>query len=62
MIANTELRAKIVSHGFRLWEVAREVGVSQACFSVWLREDLSGSRKQRVDAALDRLIEQRSKV
>ena len=62
MIANTELRAKIVSHGIKLWEVAREVGVSQGCFSVWLREELSGSRKQRVDAALDRLIEERSKA
>lgn len=61
MIANADLRARIIANGFKYWQVAEAIGISQGNFSIWLRRDLTGDRKRRTEEALDKLIEQRSK-
>lgn len=38
-----------------LWRVACEIGISEATFYRWMRHPLSGERRERTVAALDRL-------
>lgn len=38
--------------GLRYWEVAQAAGVSPYTLSIWLRQELSGKRLERVEAAI----------
>ncbi|MFC4651845.1 hypothetical protein ACFO26_02905 [Lactococcus nasutitermitis] len=40
----------------RNWQVANKIGISDSRFSVWLRTELSNERRERVEKALDQLI------
>lgn len=55
MVNNKEVRAEIYKAGFRHWEVAEKVGVSDCSFSVWLRHELTPERKERILRAIDEL-------
>nr|DAD98781.1 MAG TPA: DNA-binding transcriptional regulator [Siphoviridae sp. ctINK4] len=55
MKANQEIRDRISSLRLKNWEVAKEVGVSDSRFSVWLRTELNDERKKRVLKAIESL-------
>lgn len=50
-----ELQHIMKELGIHQWELAREVGVVESTFVVWLRADLEGERLERVQAALKRI-------
>ena len=52
---NQELRNNLAERSIRYWELADAVGISPSLLSVWLRYELSGTRLNRVSAALDAL-------
>lgn len=56
---NSEIRHAIDVNGIKYWEVAKKIGISAGNLSVWMREELTGSRKERVEAAVNELIEER---
>lgn len=58
MRANLDIRSQISNARLRNWEIARAVGISDSTFSKWLRTDLTGERKERVEKAINDLIKQ----
>jgi len=54
--ANTDIRRKIFDSRLKNWEVAKEVGISDSRFSVWLRTPLNDERKARVEQAINNLL------
>lgn len=54
--ANQEIRTRIYQNELRYWQVADEVGVAPTTLTVWLRKELDGEKKARVNEAIDRLI------
>lgn len=54
--ANAGIRRKIFDSRLKNWEVAREVGISDSRFSVWLRTPLNDERKARVEQAINNLL------
>lgn len=56
MKANQDIRDLIFLKRLKNWEVAREVGVSDSRFSVWLRTPLNEERKARVEKAINSLV------
>ena len=61
MKANQDIRNLIFQNRLKNWEVAQVVGVSDGRFSVWLRTPLREDRKERVERAIDELLEERKK-
>lgn len=57
MKANEDIRKLIVSHRLRNWEVAKQIGISDGRFSVWLRSEMTKERKERVLTAIRQLID-----
>lgn len=49
---NEKTRKAIMRAGLRYWEVAQAAGVSPYTLSIWLRQELSGKRLERVEAAI----------
>lgn len=62
MKANQEIRERIYVNRLKNWEVAEELNLSDSRFSVWLRTPLREDRKQRVEKAIDELLEKQKKV
>lgn len=62
MKANQDIRSSIFLNGFKNWQVAEKVGISDSRFSVWLRTPLSDERKIRVTAAIDQLVSEKKGV
>ena len=56
MKANNSIRERINSNRLKNWEVAKEVGISDSRFSVWLRTPLNDERKARVEQAINNLL------
>ncbi|MDY4072949.1 hypothetical protein [Enterococcus gallinarum] len=59
MKANLEIRKRIESNRILYWEVADKIGIAQSNLSVWLRKELKENRKERVEKAIDELLEAR---
>ncbi|HPI99715.1 MAG TPA: hypothetical protein PK268_04380 [Enterococcus sp.] len=59
MKANEEIRNRIESNRILYWEVAETVGIAQSNLSVWLRTPMREDRKERVEKAIDELLEAR---
>ena len=55
-IANEAIRNKVAEHGIKLWEVADRIGVSAGTLTLWMRKELDGEHKEKVEAAIDALI------
>lgn len=53
---NLEIRMKIKQNRLCHYEVARKIGVSEATFCRWLREEMNEERKKLVLSAIDKLI------
>lgn len=56
---NLEIREKAKRYGVPLWQIAEELGIGANTFSVWLRCELEGDKRERVSAALDAIIRRR---
>ena len=61
MKKNNSIRDRIKALGLKQWQLADEVGIHETTLIVWLRQELTGERRERVLAALDR-IEKRGGV
>ena len=57
-MANEELKNLILKHRLKYYEVADEMGISAGYLSTILRKPLSEEMKQRVKAAINKLINQ----
>ena len=57
MKANQEIRDRIFTNRLRNWEVAEQAEISDSRLSVWLRTPLREDRKERVEKAINELIE-----
>lgn len=44
------------------WELAREIGISESTYFVWIRADLTGERLERVLSAIERIKQKKKKV
>lgn len=54
---NFKIRQQLLLNGIKNYQLADAVGVNQSTLSVWLRTELSDERKERVEKALDKLIQ-----
>lgn len=57
--ANVDVRAKAMSCGLRMWEVAEELGILDSALSRKLRRELPEEEKQKIYAAIDRIVARR---
>lgn len=55
MKKNDSIRKKIESNRLKYYEVAEQIGITNSCFSVWLRKELTGERKERTLKAIEKL-------
>ncbi len=55
-MSNIEIRQKMLVHNIKSYELASAVGVFPSTLSVWLRTELNDERRERVEKALDQLI------
>lgn len=55
MKENLDIRGVIKSKGVCHWQLADEIGIAECTLVVWLRHKLTGERRERVLAALDRI-------
>ena len=52
---NKVIRNYIEESGLKYWEVAHQIGVTDATFSKWLRVSLDDTKKERVMSAIKEL-------
>ncbi|MDT2839317.1 hypothetical protein [Vagococcus carniphilus] len=55
MRKNESIRKLIESNRLKHYEVADQMGISDSRFSVWLRKELEGERKERTMKAIEKL-------
>lgn len=56
---NLQLRFLIESNGLEYGSVAEKVGIGKSNLSKWMRTELDGVRKMRVEAAVNELISEK---
>ncbi|BDH82386.1 hypothetical protein [Lactococcus lactis] len=56
-MSNIEIRQKMLAHNIKSYELAAVVGIFPSTLSVWLRTELNKERRERVEKALDQLID-----
>lgn len=54
---NPEIRMMILQSGFKYYQVASQLGISESYFSRLLRDDLSQIWKEKITAAIDEMKE-----
>lgn len=54
---NIDIRQKLLLNNIKYYELADAMGINQSTLSVWLRTELNKERRERVEKALDKLIE-----
>ncbi|MDV2619318.1 hypothetical protein RZO27_09345 [Lactococcus lactis] len=54
---NIDIRQKVLLNNIKYYELADAIGINQSTLSVWLRTELNKERRERVEKALDKLIE-----
>ncbi|MDT2851297.1 helix-turn-helix domain-containing protein [Lactococcus lactis] len=55
-MSNIKIRQKMLAHNIKSYELAAAVGIFPSTLSVWLRTELNDERRERVEKALDQLI------
>lgn len=60
--ANVEIREAAKSSGVRLWQVAEDIGMSDAAFSRKLRRELPANERDHVLSVIARLAETNAEV
>lgn len=53
---NKEIRNEIEQSGLKYWQVAEAIGINQTTLCVWLRQELTGERREKVEKAIEQLI------
>lgn len=61
-MAGAEIREMILRKGFRLWQVAKKLGLADHTFSRRLRDPFNDEEVVRVKTALAELEEERNKI
>ena len=56
---NREIREAIAGAGLLYWQVAEQIGITDGNFSRLLRHELTGEKKLRVMAAIERAVVER---
>ena len=57
-VANEEIRERAKKAGIKLWEIADQMGISCAWFSVRLRKELPQAEKAEILTIIDRLAKE----
>lgn len=57
--ANKEFRADMKAAGIRLWEIANEIGVSEATITRRLRDEMNDEAREQLTQAAQRIKERR---
>ena len=57
---NQTLKDRIRKNGLKLWEVAYFLGMTDGNFSRLLRVELTDAKRQKVEAAIDELLREKS--
>lgn len=55
-MSNIEICQKMLVHNIKSYELASAVEIFPSTLSVWLRTELNDERRDRVEKALDQLI------
>lgn len=55
---NIELRQLINDKRLKFYEIAREIGIAPTTFTIWMRDELTDDKKEKVMRAIDNLINQ----
>ena len=58
---NFETKVKIMKSGFRQWEIAEEIGITEQSLSRWFRHDLDFEQRQKIECAIISLKEKNNK-
>lgn len=53
---NKDIRKAIEQAGISYWQVADAIGIHPATLCVWLRHELDGEKKKKVENAIEYLI------
>ncbi|MGF2925407.1 hypothetical protein ACFX18_09070 [Lactococcus garvieae] len=56
-MSNIEIKQKMLLNNIKSYELAQAVGIYPSTLSVWMRVELTDERKERVEKALDKLIQ-----
>lgn len=54
---NIELRQLINDKRIKFYEIAREIGIAPTTFTIWMRDELTDEKKEKVLSAIDSLID-----
>ena len=54
-LANKEIREKARSAGVRLWQISKEIGVSESTLTRMLREELPENEANHLKTVIDRI-------
>lgn len=52
---NLELRQLIVEKRIKFYEIAHEIGIAPTTFTIWMRDELTEDKKNKVMNAIDSL-------
>lgn len=52
---NSSIRYELIRKGIKHYELAKKIGINAVTLSVWMRDELTGERLERVQKALDEL-------
>lgn len=55
-MSNIEIRQKMLTRNIKSYELAAGIGIFPSTLSVWLRTELNNERQERVEKALEQLI------
>lgn len=55
--ANIDIRLLAAGKGVRLWQIAKELGISDTWFTRLMRSELSTEKKNEIRLIIDRLAE-----
>mgnify|MGYP002623425603 CR=1 FL=1 len=57
---NQKIRDRARIENVRYWQIARELGITAGTLTVWLRSEMPEDKRQRVDAAIDAIVQRRA--
>lgn len=57
--ANEKIRETVEQYGIRYWQIAATIGINRVTLCEWMRFPLTGEREEKVQSAIQKLIEER---
>ena len=58
---NEDIRKTIKAAGLKQWQVAKELGISEATIIRWLRDELNEERRNAIFSAIESLQKRKEK-